>query len=762
MNNGPRLTRRSVLTGLSATALLLQRVANARVAADQATRNKIEALIARMTPQEKAGQLSLYADTTRTTSNTVLNPVLHEEQVADLLTRIRAGAVTGLFQGVGIEGGRRLQRVAVEESRLKIPLIFGADVIHGLRTVFPIPLGEAASFEPALAEKTARAAAVEATATGIHWTFAPMVDVARDQRWGRVAEGAGEDTYLGQLFARARVKGFQGRSLTDEDSLLACPKHFAAYGAVTGGMEYNTVEMSDQTLREVHLPPFRAAFDAGALSTMSAFNDINGIPATADGKLLSGILRKEWGFRGLVVSDYGADLDLIEHGVAADEQEAARLALMAGVDISMQSGLYYKHLPKLVASGRVPMKTLDAAVRRVLYVKHALGLFDNPYRSMDPERERTQMHTAETHALARECGRRSIVLLKNEQNVLPLPKSGKRIALIGPLGANTGDLDGCWSPFSDRRGVSLEAGLRAALADPSVLTVVQGSNIDTALEGGIDAAVAAARAADVVLLAIGESQDMSGEAQSRTTVSIPPAQQQLAEAVGAVGKPVVVVLRNGRAIGLTGAVRAAPAILVTWFLGSETGNSIADVVFGDYNPSGRLPVSFPQDPGQQPFYYNHRATGRPQKRPEEREYKARYREVTNAPLYPFGHGLTYSEIVYDKTSLSSAVMAWNGSIIARTRVSNKSPRSAEEVVQLYVQDRVASATRPVLELKGIRKVIVPAGGSVEVAFTLTRKDLEFVGRDLLFAAEAGEFGVWVGPSSAVGTMESFTLGRASS
>lgn len=717
----------------------------------------IESLIARMTIQEKAGQLSIFSDMTRLASNKAINPEAGPPVDDDLAKRVREGRLVGVFNGFGAAGARAIQRIAVEESRMKIPLIFGADVLHGLYTIFPIPLGEAASFDPQIAERTARAAAIESTANGVHWTFAPMVDIGRDQRWGRVAEGSGEDPYLGSALAAARVRGFQGRSLTDEDSLLACPKHFVAYGAASGGMDYNSVEMSEQTLHEVYLAPFKAAFDAGALSTMSSFNDVNGVPMSANRKLMTGLLREQWKFGGMVVSDYTADKELVMHGVAKDDREATQLAILAGVDISMQSDLYNLYLPELVASGDLPLAVVDESVRRVLRTKYLLGLFDNPYRSLNPEVEKRDTMTPQLRAVARESARASIVLLKNDGNLLPLPKSGKKIALIGPFGNDTMNLAGTWAPFAKTDyDVTVEQGMRAVLTDKSLLTVTLGSMIETSLDGGIDAAVAAARAADVVVLAIGEAQDMSGEAQSRTQIVVPSPQQQLAEAVAKVGKPMVVLLRNGRALALEGAVRDAQTIVVSWFLGTETGSAIADVLFGDYSPSGRLPVSFPQDSGQQPYFYNRRTTGRPQGN-EGPAFKARYREVSNEALYSFGHGLTYSRFEYESPKLSTQRLAWNATLTITARITNTGQREAEEVAQLYIRDLAASMTRPIRELKGFSKVRLPPGASTEVKFTLTRRELAFYNAEMQLVAEPGEFDAWIAPSATTGMSRRFEL-----
>ena len=720
----------------------------------------IEDLIAKMTLEEKAGQLSIFSDETRPETPSV-NPKGLEQTRTQVFDAVAKGKMMGIFNGIGVKGGRILQDIAMKKSRLKIPLIFAGDVIHGLKTVFPIPLGEAASFDTDLAFRTARATAVEATARGFHWTFAPMVDIGRDQRWGRVAEGAGEDPYLGSKLAEARVKGFQGNSLKDQTSMLACPKHFAAYGGAESGRDYNTVDIPDTTLRQVYLPPFKAAFDAGALTTMCSFNDIAGVPATGNHYLLSDILRGEWGFKGLVVSDYTGDAEMIPHGYAADEREATKIAINAGCDVSMMSHFYNRHLPDLVKSGEVSMAVIDEAVRRVLRVKKAIGLFDNPYKCLDFKREKTDIRMPATVALSREAGRKSIVMLKNEGNILPLKKSGQSIALIGPFASDFEHIMGAWSVFPDRaNGVSIEMGLRAAMADPKGLSVTKGSEIEAPLAGGIEAAVEAAKKADVVILAIGEGENMSGEAQSRTDIIVPAPQQALAEAVAATGKPVVIILRHGRALALSGAVRNASAILASWFLGSETGNSLADIIFGDFSPTGRLPVSFPQLSGQQPFYYNRRTTGRPQVDPKAPEYKSRYREVADAPLYAFGHGLTYSTLSYSATELDSKDLKWGETLKVSATITNTGTRAVDELAQLYIHDRVASITQPIRLLKGFQRIHLEPGQSQRVTFKLGLEDLAFVNRDSIWRAEVGAFDVWVSPSATTGTSAQFRLVKA--
>lgn len=756
----PVPSRRALLGGAALLgAAMLVDVPGAR-AQDARRRHaaRIEALIGRMTIEEKAGQLSLFNDPFRFRPQEV-NPVDKDGDPARIAALIRAGKVGSLFNGVGAQGARLIQDIALKESRLGIPLLFAADVIHGLYTVFPVPLGEAASWDAGLAERTARAAARESAASGIHQTYAPMVDVGRDQRWGRVVEGAGEDVFLGSVLAAARVRGFQGTDLSRPDAVLATPKHFAAYGAAEAGLDYNTVDMSEQRLRGVYLPPFKAAFDAGALSTMSAFNEVNGVPATGSPFLLTQILREEWGFEGYVVSDYTSEEELIAHGFAEDGRDAARIALLAGVDMSMVSGLYNAHVPDLVAKGEVPISVVDRAVRRVLGVKAALGLFDDPYKGCDPEVERREVNAAEHHALAREAARKSMVLLKNEGGLLPLPNSGRRIAVIGPFGADD-DVFGPWTIWGDRsRAVSLEAGLRAALGPDARLTFEKGCEAEAPIDGGIQRALAAARRADVVVLAIGEETRMSAEAQSRAEIVVPAPQQALAEAVAAAGKPTIVLLRTGRALALEGAVKEADAILVTWFLGSQHGHAVADVLFGAHAPSGRLPVSFPHVSGQQPFHYDHKPTGRPaDPAPPREEYRTQFREAPHSAAFPFGHGLTYARVTYGPTQVEP-LMSWDGVVRAWADVTNNGDREVEETVQLYLRDRVARLTRPVRELRGFRKVRLAPGRTRRVEFSLNRRMLEYVGPENLPTVEPGAFDVWLAPDAQSGVPARFTLRR---
>ncbi|TCP92846.1 beta-glucosidase [Sphingomonas sp. PP-CE-1A-559] len=740
----PILDRRQMLTGGAAIAGL-----SLGSTAVFAQSDRIESLIAKMTPAEKAGQLSCFSDQIRPIG-VPFNPGLATGGAAEQLARIKTGQIGMLFNGVGYAGAKAAQDAALA-TRLKIPLIFAGDVIHGLRTAYPLPIAEACAFDPDLAMRTARAAALETTALGIHWTFAPMVDVARDQRWGRVAEGSGEDPYLGMQLAKARVSGFQGNDLRDPTRVAACAKHFAAYGAVSGGQDYNFTEISPATLHEVHLAPFKAAVDAGVATLMSAFNDIDGVPSSGNHWLMTDLLRGEWRFRGMVVGDYTADEELIAHGYAADGRDAAKKAFMAGMDMAMQSNLFNLWLPDLVEKGEVPLARLDEGVRRVLHLKDAIGLFDNAYRSVSQKAERTSVSTPAMLKLSREAGARSIVLLKNDGNLLPLKKNPGRIAVIGPFAEDRKNVVGTWAFMADEKlNVSIAQGLRAR---GLTVTTAPGSEIEAPLPGGIAAAVAAAQNADIVLLAVGESQLMSGEAQSRTEITIPAPQMALAEAIAKTGKPMIVLLRHGRALALHGAVKAAPAILATWFLGSESGNAIADVLLGDVNPSAKLSTSFPNESGQEPYFYNHKNTGRPAPDTGSQEYKSRYRETKNEALYPFGHGLSYTSFAVSNVVMPARMTS---ALTVTATVTNTGARAGDEVVQLYIHDRVASRTRPVRELKGFARVSLAPGASKRVTLTLKREDLRFWG-DGDWVIEPGLFDLWVATSSVNGEKQSFEL-----
>lgn len=754
-----QVSRRAVLAGSGAALAWAAspfsgflRTAEAKVA--PAAKASIDSLIAVMTLEEKAGQLTLMPAAWGGGIAAQLNPPTgnggFDAQIADAV----AGKLTGVFNGNGAAMAMRMQKAVMTESRLKIPLIFAADVIHGHRTIFPVGVGEAASFEPTLAERTARAAAFEATGAGIDWTFAPMVDIARDQRWGRTMEGAGEDVLIGRLFAAARVKGFQGKNLADNDAMLACIKHFAAYGAAESGLDYNVVDISIQRLREVYLRPYKEGIDAGAGSVMASFNEINGVPSTGSHWLQTEVLRGEWGFKGFVVSDYTGDEEMIAAGYAKDRRDAARIAFMAGVDMSMTSGVYMEHLPSLVRDGTVPQDLLDQSVRRVLAAKAVLGLFDDPFRRIDLKREKARTRLPVNIALSREAGQKSIVLLKNEGNLLPLSTSAK-IALIGPFVRDGRDINGPWVVYGDNgQAIDIAQGLKAAGAN---FTMTLGSDVEAPVEGGIEAAVAAAQVAEVVVLAIGESERMSGEAQSRADIVLPAPQQALAEAVAKTGKPIVVLLRNGRALALHGAVKDAPAILVTWFLGSESGHAIADILFGKVAPTGRLPISFPHESGQEPYYYAHKATGRPNPDGPLVEYKAHFRETANEALYPFGHGLTYSTIEYGDFAVSAPTLS-GGSIEVTAVVKNTGTRAAEETVQFYTHQRVASITRPVRELRAFQKVPLAPGEAKTVRFTVTPQDLAFVNAKGDWVQEASTIDVWIAPSAqAKGAAGSFAF-----
>ncbi len=696
--------------------------------ASPAAAQNLDSLLARMTLEEKLGQLNLLSAGGRA------SPA--QMQLA------REGKLGGLFNVIGAENTTPVQRIAVTESRLKIPLLFGLDVIHGYRTIFPIPLAEAGSFDPDAAQATARAAGLEAAAAGISWTYAPMVDIARDPRWGRIAEGSGEDPYLGSLMAAARVKGFQ-------ETIFATAKHFGGYGAAEAGREYNTTEITERTMREIYLPPFKAAVDAGVASLMSAFNDIAGVPSSGNAWLTDTVLRREWGFNGFVVSDWTSVAELINHGVAAGPSEAGRRALTSGVDMDMQSSIYVDSLPALVRANRIPMAVVDSAVMRVLRAKVRLGLFRDPYRA------RTTPPVAETRALARRVARESIVLLKNEKGLLPLNRNTPSIAVIGPLADSKLDALGPWHTLGQPEDVvTVLQGIRSHASAAQVL-YARGAGIEDTSTAGFAEAVAAAKRASVAVLVLGEREDMSGEAASRSMLGLPGVQEQLLEAVAATGTPIVLVLMNGHPLILEWAADHVPAIVETWFLGVEAGNAIADVLFGDANPSGKLPVTIPHSLGQIPLYYNHRNTGRPYE--ANNKYTSKYLDVPVTPRYPFGFGLSYTTFAFSNLKLSTARARASDTVTATVTVANTGSREGTEVVQLYVRDDVASVGRPVRELKGFQRVTLKPAESRAVDIRVAVRDLAFYGLDMKRVVEPGTFRVYVGPSSAEGQEARFEV-----
>jgi len=659
---------------------------------------------------------------------------------------VRKGLLGSTLNVRGAQRTNELQRVAVEESRLKIPVLFGFDVIHGYRTIFPIPLGEASSWDPAVAERSASIAAAEARAAGVHWAFAPMVDIARDARWGRIVEGAGEDPYLGSMMARARVRGFQGRDYSAPDKVLACAKHWVAYGAAEGGRDYNTTDMSETTLREIYFPPFKAAVDEGVGTFMSAFNDLNGVPASANPFTLTKVLRGEWKFDGFVVGDYTAVQELMQHGVAANEAGAAQLALNAGVDMEMVSRLYNKHGAELLRTGQVSQTTIDEAVRRILRIKFRLGLFEHPYA--DESRERAVVFSAANVAAARDTASRSMVLLKNDGNVLPISKNIKSIAVIGPLADDQVDMLGPWNGDGNAADVvTLLAGIKANVSPSTkIIRYAKGCDIEGDSTQGFDEAVLAARASDVVVVAVGESAAMSGEASSRSSLDLPGRQLDLVKALQATGKPVVVVLMNGRPLTINWIAQNSAAILETWFAGNQAGNAIADVLFGDVNPGGKLPVTFPRSVGQEPLYYNHMNTGRP---PDPNsKWTSKYLDIPWTPLFPFGYGLSYTQFRLSNLQVSAPRIRPDGRVTVSVEVENVGARAGDEVVQLYIRDVAASVTRPVRELKGFQRVTLPPGTKRRLEFNLGPEQLGFYNREMRFVVEPGEFKVMVGNSSA--------------
>lgn len=718
----------------------------------------VSALMKKMTVDEKIGQLNLVTAGEVTTGATASTGVE---------AKIAAGQIGGIFSMTTPQKIRAAQELAVNNTRLKIPMLFGLDVIHGYKTTFPIPLGLSATWDIPLIEKTARIAAQEATADGINWTFSPMVDISRDARWGRISEGSGEDPYLGSQIARAMVKGYQGDDLTAINTMMACVKHWALYGAAESGKDYNTTDMSLHRMYNEYFPPYKAAIEAGAGTVMTSFNDINGIPATANKWLVTDVLRKEWGFDGMVVTDYTGIAELIDHGLG-DLQQVSALSLKAGVDMDMISEGFLNTLKKSLKEGKVSQADIDRACRLILEAKYKLGLFEDPYRYISEDRAKTELLTPANLVVAREAATKSFVLLKNENQLLPLQKKGT-VAVIGPLANTRANMVGTWSVSSDLINTpSLVEGMQSVLVNQVKIVTHLGSNLledavyqehatmfgrtiprDNRPESEIIAeALQTADQADVIIAALGESSEMSGESSSRTEIGIPAIQQRLLAALLKTGKPVVLVLFAGRPMTLTWEDEHVPAILNTWFGGSETGAAVAEVLFGDVNPSGKLTATFPRNVGQLPIYYGHKSTGRPLAEGGTfQKFRSNYIDVINSPLYPFGYGLSYTTFDYADLTLDKASMKPGQAITATVKLSNIGKYDGEEVVQLYLKDLVGSITRPVKELKGFQKVFLKAGESKVVTFTVTEEDLKFYNNDLKFVAEPGDFTLFIGKNS---------------
>ncbi|MCS2221305.1 beta-glucosidase BglX [Bacteroides fragilis] len=717
----------------------------------------IDQLMKKMTLEEKIGQLNLPVTGEITTG---------QAKSSDVAKRIRNGEVGGLFNLKGVERIREVQRQAVEESRLGIPLLFGMDVIHGYETIFPIPLGLSCTWDMKAIEESARIAAVEASADGISWTFSPMVDVSRDPRWGRVSEGNGEDPFLGAAIARAMIRGYQGKDMSRNDEIMACVKHFALYGASEAGRDYNTVDMSRQRMFNEYMLPYQTAVEEGVGSVMASFNEVDGVPATGSKWLMTDVLRKQWGFDGFVVTDYTGINEMIDHGMG-DQQTVAALALNAGVDMDMVSDAFSGTLKKSVEEGKVSAAAIDAACRRILEAKYKLGLFDDPYKYCDVNRPKKQIFTKEHRAIARKTASESFVLLKNE-GVLPLSKKGT-IAVVGPLANTRSNMPGTWSVAAVLDNApSLVEGLREVVGDRAKVVTAKGSNLigDADYEKRatmfgrelhrdnrtdhelLDEALKVAAGADVIVAALGESSEMSGESSSRTNLEMPDVQRALLQELLKTGKPVVLVLFTGRPLVLTWEEEHVPAILNVWFGGSEAAYAISDVLFGDVNPSGKLTATFPQNVGQIPLFYNHKNTGRPlQEGRWFEKFRSNYLDVSNEPLYPFGYGLSYTTFAYSDIHLSSTEMSADGELTATVTVTNTGSRDGAEVVQLYIRDLVGSVTRPVKELKGFEKIFLKAGESRKVSFSITPELLKFYNYDLQFVCEPGDFDVMIGGNS---------------
>jgi beta-glucosidase len=703
---------------------------------------RVDSVLRLMTLDEKVGQMNQYNGPWAATG-----PLTNDD---NLLTQIKEGKVGSMLNVTGVARTRELQDLAMQ-TRLRIPLLFGQDIIHGYRTTFPIPLAEAASWDLEAIERSARIAAIEASAAGVHWTFAPMVDIARDPRWGRVMEGAGEDPYLGSLIARARVKGFQGRGLGNTDAVMACAKHFAAYGAAVGGRDYNSVDMSLRQLHEVYLPPFKAALDAGAATFMNSFNDLNGIPATANKYLQRDILKGEWKFKGFVVSDWGSVGEMINHGYAKDNKDASMLATNAGSDMDMESRSNIQNLAQLVKEGKVKLSLVDDAVRRILRKKFEMGLFDDPYRFCNEAREKEQWNNQMNLDAEKDMARKSIVLLKNEKQLLPLKKadSRRKIALIGPLVRSIKEHLGFWSydwPDDSARITSIWDEVQKKVGDNKLL-YAKGCNINDSSKTGFDEAISIAKDADIIIMSVGEARDMTGEAKSKSNIHLPGVQEELIKAVTAIGKPVVVLISAGRPLIFNWTADNVPAILYTWWLGTKGAEAIADVLFGDYNPSGKLTMSFPGTEGQIPIYYNYYNTGRPATSDSDRFYRSAYIDFSIYPKFAFGYGLSYANFNYSNITLSNKSLKGNQKLTASVVVTNTGKYDGTEVVQLYIRDMVGSVVRPVKELKGFQKIILKAGESKTVSFTITTEDLKFYNNDLKYDWESGEFEIMIGTSS---------------
>lgn len=708
--------------------------------AQQPVESRINSLLQQMTLEEKVGQLNQYS------GRELTGPASTRKD--NQLSAIRSGQVGSMLNVKGVKDTRAIQAEAMK-SRLHIPLLFSLDVIHGYKTVFPIPLAEAASWDLDAIRLGAHVAAKEAAAAGLHWTFAPMVDVGRDPRWGRVMEGAGEDTYLGAQIARARVLGFQGEKLGGTDAIMACAKHFAAYGAALAGRDYNAVDMSPQQLWETYLPPFKAAADAGVATFMNSFNTLNGVPATGNRYLQRDILKGQWQYPGFVVSDWGSTGELVPWGYAADKADAAQKALAAGSDMDMESDAYHNHLAQLVKDGKADRSLLDDAVRRILRKKFELGLFDDPYKFSNEKREQQVLNDPQNRLAARQVARKSMVLLKNDNQALPLRKQWGKLAIIGPLAKSKRDLDGSWVPDADTTLItSVYDGLAQRLGKQTQLSYAKGCEVLGDSRAGFAAAVEAAKQADAVVLTVGETWDMSGEAKSRTDIRLPGVQEELFTALKATGKPVIVVVLGGRPLIFNTIADQADAILMAWWPGAEGGHALADVLSGDYNPSGKLPITFPRAVGQIPIAYNQQySTGRPVTKPGDTKYKSAYIDAPNTPRYAFGYGLSYTTFTYGDLKISRPQLTAAEIVQVQFTLTNSGPVAGEEVAQLYLRDLIASTVRPLKELKDFQKVALKPGERKTLTFTITKDKLSFYNQQLAWVAEPGEFQLMVGSAS---------------